>query len=381
MSAAMGGSFLDQPLALVLSGGSVRAAAHVGVLKALAAYKLQPDMVVGTSGGAIVAALYARGLDPAELEALFLQYRAARRQLVDLNWPGFLAALLRLDIKYVSGVVRGRALERLIKEQLGEVQHFDQLGKVQLLIPTVNLNTGQQVVFCDYRRLGIPLENGEYANFQVRDHLTIAQAVRASISIPGVFVPAAFPKASPGDCYVDGGVRNGYPLTVAVKLGRARQIIGVNLGYAGMRREAVCANGPFEVLSQSLDIMMRGQYRDILGDADVQRCRILTINPLIYDIGTFEVEYIPEMIARGCAVAERLLVAKGLSPKNSGEQNRRLLFAGVRGAETFPLPGTAYFQELLDNQIKGRPGLPLPPKPNLWEVLYRTIRGKKMELG
>ena len=184
----------------MLSGGSV----PWGV-KALAAYKLQPDMVVGTSGGAIVAALYARGLDPAELEALFLQYRAARRQLVDLNWPGFLAALLRLDIKYVSGVVRGRALERLIKEQLGEVQHFDQLGKVQLLIPTVNLNTGQQVVFCDYRRLGIPLENGEYANFQVRDHLTIAQAVRASISIPGVFVPAAFPKASPGDCYVDGG--------------------------------------------------------------------------------------------------------------------------------------------------------------------------------
>lgn len=372
---------MDQPLALVLSGGSVRAAAHVGVLKALTDYNLQPDMVVGTSGGAIVAALYASGLTAAELEELFLQYRTARRKLVDLNWPGFLAALLTLNIKHISGVVRGRALERLIAHHLGEVQFFSQLGKIQLFIPTVNLNTGQQVVFCHYRRLGIPLRDGEYANFQVRDHLSIAQAVRASISIPGVFVPAVFPKSSPGDCYVDGGVRNGYPLTVAVKLGRAKQIIGVNLGYAGMRREAVCKSGPLEVLSQSLDIMMWGQYRDVLGDADVRRCRIITINPLIYDVGTFELEYIPQMIARGYAVAERMLKEKGLSPRNSGEQNRRLLFAQVGRAETFPSPGTAYFQELLENQIKGKAALPIPPKPKLWETLYKLMRNKKMELG
>ncbi|HHT73910.1 MAG TPA: hypothetical protein GX008_09380 [Firmicutes bacterium] len=371
---------MDQQLAVVLSGGSVRAAAHVGVLKALAAYSIQPDMVVGSSGGAIVAALYAAGLTPWQLEEVFLEYRTARRKLVDLNWPGFLGALLTLNFKRISGLVRGWALERLIREHLGDVQHFSQLGRVQLLIPTVNLNTGQQVVFCDHRRLGIPLEEGEYANFQVRDSLSIAQAVRASISIPGIFVPAAFPKESPGDCYVDGGVRNGYPVAVAAKLGGARQIIGVNLGYAGMRREAVCRSGPFEVLSQSLDIMMKGQYRDILGDADVRRCSIVTINPLIYDVGTFEVEYIPQMIARGYEVAERMLRAKGLAGTNSPAENRRLLFSQVQGAETFPAPGTPYFDELLENQITGKI-LPIPPKPNLWQYIYRMVRSRKMELG
>ena len=68
------GVLLDQPLALVLSGGSVRAAAHVGVLKALIKYHLEPDLVVGTSGGAIVAALYAAGRTPDELEELFLAH-------------------------------------------------------------------------------------------------------------------------------------------------------------------------------------------------------------------------------------------------------------------------------------------------------------------
>src|SRR5690554_1213760 len=374
------GVLLNQPLALVLSGGSVRAAAHVGVLKALSAYNLEPDLVVGTSGGAIVAALYASGLSGQELEDIFLEYRDAKRDLVDLNWPGFLAALLKLNIKYVPGVVRGKALKRLITEQLGETQLFSQLGKVQLLIPTVNLNTGQQVVFCDYRRLGIPEKDGEYANFQVRDHLSIAQAVRASNSIPGVFTPAYFAE-SPGDCYVDGGVRNGYPLSVAVKLGRAQHIIGVNLGYAGMRREAVCSNGPFEVLSQSLDIMMRGQYRDVLNDSDVRRSRIMTINPLIYDIGTFELEYIPQMIERGYAVTEKMLQSKGLSPRASREQNWRLLFAQVRGPQDFPVPGTPYFQELLDNQIKPKTVLPEKPKLNFWGTLLRLGRGNKAELG
>lgn len=372
---------LDQPLALVLSGGSVRAAAHVGVLKALIKYHLEPDLVVGTSGGAIVAALYAAGRTPDELEELFLAHQYAKRDLIDLNWPGFLAALFTLNIRYVSGLVRGRALERLFREELGEIQLFSQLDRVQLMIPTVNLNTGQQVVFCDYRRLGIPLENGEYANFQVRDHLSIAQAVRASISIPGIFTPANFSDVNPYDSYVDGGVRNGYPLSIAVKLGRARQIIGVNLGYAGMRRETVAKSGPFEILSQSLDIMMRGQYRDILNDSDVRQSQIVTINPLIYDIGTFETEYIPQMITRGYSVTERMLQQMGLSPENSREANRERLFEKVKGAKTYPEPGTAYFQELLSSQIKPQSSLPSVQKPRFLNMFDRVFRGKKTELG
>lgn len=59
-------------------------------------------------------------------------------------------------------------------------------------------------------------------------------------------------------------------------------------------------------MSQSLDIMIWAQYKDRLQDRALVRSRLITINPLIYNIGTFEVEYIPEMIERGYEVAVRL---------------------------------------------------------------------------
>ncbi len=108
-----------------------------------------------------------------------------------------------------------------------------------------------------------------------------------------------------------GGLRDGYPLNIAVRLGRAERIIGVNLGYAGMRRDTVLAEGPVEILSQALDIMMRAQYEDRLEDRALSSSKIMTINPLIYDIGTFEVEYIPDMIQRGYTVAAKLFAEWG----------------------------------------------------------------------
>ncbi len=75
-----------------------------------------------------------------------------------------------------------------------------------------------------------------------------------------------------------GGLRDGYPLNIAVRLGRAERIIGVNLGYAGMRRDTVLAEGPVEILSQALDIMMRAQYEDRLEDRALSSSKIMTIN-------------------------------------------------------------------------------------------------------
>src|SRR5690554_5956756 len=105
---------LKNKLGFVLSGGSVRAAAHVGVLKALEEYALQPDVVVGTSGGSIVAALYATGLDAQKLEELFLEYSQVKGKIVDPNWKGAILALLTWDIKRFTGVVRGEAIEQII---------------------------------------------------------------------------------------------------------------------------------------------------------------------------------------------------------------------------------------------------------------------------
>ncbi len=335
-------------IGLVLSGGSVRAAAQIGVLKALEEYCLEPEVVVGTSGGAIVAALYAGGLSARQLEELFLAYSSSKGEIVDLNWKGAILALLTWDVRLLSGAVRGVGLEKIIARSL-PVNSFKELSKCDLLIPAVNLNNGQQTVFCEPEKLGLTLENGEYAGYHVRSDLTISQAVRASISIPGIFVPAVFDDAQ-GECYVDGGLRDGYPINIAVRLGRAGRIIGVNLGYAGMRRDCVSAAGPVEILSQSLDIMMRAQYEDRLSDPALSQSQIMTINPLIYDIGTFEVEYIPAMISRGYAVAVRLFREWEL--KAGDERNRQLFFGKFRGFRDFPAKNSPYFQELLANQIK-----------------------------
>ncbi len=362
-------------LGFVLSGGSVRAAAHVGVLKALEEYALEPDVIVGTSGGSIVAALYATGFCAQELEDLFLEYTRAKGKIVDLNWRGAILALLTLDIKRFVGVVRGAAIEKIIAQSLS-VQHFRDLRKCQLLIPAVNLNNGQQTVFCDYKGMGLILDqDGKCAEYPLRDDLTIAQAVRASISIPGVFVPAVFADDQSPDCYVDGALRDGYPINIAVRLGKATRVLGVNLGYAGMRRDTILDDGPLEIFSQSLDIMMRAQYRDRLQDRALTCSRIMTINPLIYDIGTFEVEYIPQMIARGYEVATRLFQERGLQPGRL--ENRERFFRMIRDPQSFPAKNSPYFSYLLEHQIKKKPVAEREVKPG-WLGQLRTVVGKRV---
>ncbi len=80
----------------------------------------------------------------------------------------------------------------------------------------------------------------------------------------------------------------------------------------------------------------------------------MTVNRLIYDVSTFEVELIPQMIDRGYQVASRLLRQKGLIQSGHRQTNQRLLFRGVNQVETFPAKGSAYFAELLANQIKDK---------------------------
>ena len=366
---------MKQKLALVLSGGSVRAAAHVGVLKALEEYALEPDVVVGTSGGSIVAALYATGLSARQLEDLFLEYTRAKGKIMDLNWRGAILSLLTLDIKRFTGVVRGVALEEIIAQSL-PVQRFKDLKKCQLMIPAVNLNSGQQTVFCDYKTLKLSLDReGKCAGYPLRDDLTISQAVRASISIPGVFVPAEFSDDQSPDCYVDGALRDGYPLNIAVRLGKATRVLGVNLGYAGMRRDTVLEDGPLEIFSQSLDIIMRAQYRDRLQDRALAGSRIMTINPLIYDIGTFEVEYIPQMIARGYEVATRLFRERGLEAGRV--ENKERFFRMIRDPQSFPEKNSPYFTYLLEHQIKGQPAQEGETSPG-WLDHLRTAARKRV---
>ncbi|MCL6615148.1 MAG: patatin-like phospholipase family protein, partial [Firmicutes bacterium] len=155
-------------LALVLSGGSVRGAAHVGALKVLERYGLSPDLIAGTSAGAMVAALYGSGLSTAELEGLFLSHHRGR-DFLDPDLGGVLGPLLFLAPKRFRGLYRGRKLQDLVAANLRHIHDFGDYRRPDLspavrpvLLTAVNLADGQETIFAPpgVLRLG-PARPGE----------------------------------------------------------------------------------------------------------------------------------------------------------------------------------------------------------------------------
>ncbi len=361
---ADGPGLYGRKMALALSAGGVRALAQLGVLKALARYGLEPDLVVGTSGGAIVAALYASGRTPEEIVALVEPWQRKGRRLVDFNWTGFLAALCRLNPAPFSGLIKGRRLEAVLAGYLNQADAFAAFSRGShrkpLFLTAVDLEDGTPMVFCDPAQVAPAADpaTGEYDGYRLCGRVPVSRAVRASISIPGLFVPAPCLPSCPdrwrcqrggkgrlSDRYVDGGVREFLPLAVAVRLARAGLVLGVNLGYAGLRREGVAGRGIGEVISQALDIMGLDQVEGTLQDELVAEARVVVLNPMIYDIGTFELEYLPHLVRRGERLAEEFFRARGLDPGGDPAENRRRLFPAAPGAILYPPKGSdAYFQ-------------------------------------
>lgn len=335
--------------ALVLSSGSVRAAAHVGVIKAMEEYGLNPDIVVGTSGGSIVASLYACGMNSTEMAAVFLRYKDKKRRLIDINFREILKAILSLDVRKLTGVIYGNAIERIVQDNL-RIQTFSDLANArrarpdkykELYINAVNLLDGAETVFNS-------LYDGEDTkDYRVCSKLPIKSAVRASSSIPGIFKPFECTSKISVNCpcskrpaaqlcgslgaseyYMDGAVRDYCPVSIAVKLGCADVVLAVNLGYEGNRRSEIVNGGLLEILPQVLDIFEMDQYISALGDSEVSRSRIITFNPEIYDVGTFDIERSPELIERGYKVARDLFAEKELiKDPTSGELNVERLFS------------------------------------------------------
>ena len=330
---------------LALSGGSIRAAVHIGVLQALEAVDLRPEVIAGTSGGAIVAAMVATGLSGNQMEEVFRSYISRRRALVDWNWWGLLLALAGRKGR-AAGFLRGMALERSLQESLGSWETLAQLGtsmgddRSRLLIHAVDLHDGRETLFCD-TATGASLSRctrGLYSRYRIICSCTIARAGRASCSIPGVFQPTAIG----GQYYVDGGIRQGYPLQALLDAGGVRHVLGVQLGYAGERKSGL-EWGLADVLGQSLDIMMLHQYRLVQhnlrtqavghGTSDV---RAVTLLPRIYDVGMFDLQQVPRLIAAGRQLAEGYLKSRGIDTSIPAEQRWQRLFPNHPGVSEYP---------------------------------------------
>jgi len=212
-------------IALVLGGGAARGFAHVGVIRVLEQEKIPVHLIVGTSVGSLIGALYADKGNSFDLEVI--AFKLEKDDLFDFS-----------VLASTTGPVKGDRLEQFVKEKVSR-------GKIEELpIPfaavATNLNTGERVV----------LTRG-----------SIARAVRASSSIPGVFTPVQYF----GMTLVDGGVVDNVPVDVAKSMG-ADLVIAVNIG-----KNVVNNNTPniIDITLQAVDIMANEISAFKMKDADV----------------------------------------------------------------------------------------------------------------
>jgi len=184
-------NFKKTKTALALGSGAARGLAHIGVIKAIHEKGIRVDMITGASMGALVGAVYARYGRIKEMEdiALNMDWRKALR-LIDPN-------LLLLH----RGLIHGKKVEKLFEAIMGRVKFRDL--RIPLAVVATDIYTGKEVIIKDG---------------------SVVEAVRASISIPGVFSPVKLK----GRFLVDGGVSNPVPVSVARKMG-AKRVIAVNV--------------------------------------------------------------------------------------------------------------------------------------------------------
>lgn len=210
---------------LVLGGGAARGFAHIGVIQALEEAGIHPDLVVGTSAGSVVAALYASGKSGPELQRVAQSMDEA--SLSDWRFPFF-----------KPGVLKGEALARFISAQVGGRQIQDL--PLRLGVVATDLHSGQGVLF----------QRGDTAT-----------AVRASSAIPAVFQPVLIA----GREYVDGGLVAPVPVQFARQMG-AQVVIAVDISDPPQDSGAL---DTFQILMQTFSIMGKRINAFELGDADV----------------------------------------------------------------------------------------------------------------
>ena len=180
----------SKKVGLALGGGAARGLAHIGVLAVLEKEGIPIDMIAGTSVGAIVGALYAQGKDASQVKKVFLdlaQHKLTR--FIDPSLPR-------------SGLIKGKKFKDLLASFIGGDIKFSDL-RIPFACVATDIETGEEIVIA---RGSVP------------------EAVRASISIPGIFTVVK----RGGRYLVDGGLVNPVPVNLAKRMG-ADFVIAVNV--------------------------------------------------------------------------------------------------------------------------------------------------------
>jgi NTE family protein len=227
-------------IALVLGGGAARGFAHIGVIRALEQEKIPIDLIVGTSVGSLIGAIYAYDMSSIELE--WTAFTLEKDNLFDY---GLMSAFTGM------GAAKGDKLEEFVKSKV-PVANIENL-KIPFAAVATDLNRGTRVI----------LDKG-----------SVAKAVRASSAIPGVFPPVDHQ----GKILVDGGVIDNIPVSVAREKG-ADIVIAVDISENVFNFNIT---NVLDVMLQAITIMGAENAKVKRKDADV------LIAPKVGDVGMLD---------------------------------------------------------------------------------------------
>jgi NTE family protein len=210
-------------IGLALGGGAARGFAHIGVIQVLEEAGIKPDLVVGTSAGSLVAALYASGRSGSELGALAQSMDEGA--ITDWSFPG-------------RGLIRGEALARYVRDQTGQ-RSIEQM-RLPLGVVATDLDSGAPMLF----------RRGDTGT-----------AVRASSAVPAVFQPVKVGERE----YVDGGLVSPVPVRFAREMG-ADLVLAVDISSPP---DGAPTGDAFRMLLQTFAIMGKSINHFELAAADV----------------------------------------------------------------------------------------------------------------
>jgi NTE family protein len=274
-------------IGLALSGGGAKGFAHVGVLKVLEEMNVPIDYIAGTSMGAVVGSLYASGMSPEEIE----------KTCATIDWNDALD-----DSTAYSKLVFRRKQD--IARYPSTVEFgMNQQGKLKM---ATAYRTGQKLSFLlgrflypvlgehDFSKLPVPfvavatdLETGEAI---ILDKGNIAEAVRASMSIPGVFTTVEID----GRILVDGGTAMNVPVEAVRAMG-ADIVIAIDIGAPLAKRDELGSS--LAIMGQLSTMLTRGNMTRSLTGAD------LILTPDITGYGTFDFDKSAEITKLGVTEA------------------------------------------------------------------------------
>lgn len=231
---------------LSLSGGGIKAAAHIGALKAFEEEKIKFDCVSGASSGSIIATMYALGYSSDEMWKLFKKYY---KKIKYVEWKQVIKMILGLIFTrrlVIDGLNSGKVIEKIINEicKKSHVENINEI-KMPLMISMVDLQKGTVYIASSQEKRKVLQDNTKYIS-----DIPIATAVRASCSFPVVFSPCKFD----GLQLIDGGTRENLPWKGLKEYG-ADEVYGI--AFDTILEKNQCCKNMIEVAARAMELQGR----------------------------------------------------------------------------------------------------------------------------